>query len=585
LAGTLAPLPGRAQTESSGGATGGGTAGSGSAGSGSAGGSGFLRSSGFDANGEALPPQAPSLSALEAFGFPASPATSRASGRPFDWRASIGGQLVATDNINVSATNKQADVGLTLLPSISASADTALVRGFLSYAPSLSYYLNSSGQNRINNFLTANARVTLLEDRVYLQLNGFGTVNATSGGFAPVGTPQVGVGRGNQVQSYAFQAAPYYVHRFGSYGTMNVGYAYRWFDQAGSSAYVPGSTTPYFTSQTGQGNQAWMVLRSGEEFGRLLMSLRLIGTVFSGTGVYNDAHQYTASYQASYAINRWFAVLGEIGYEDARYSGVLPYKVSEMTWGAGMRLTPDEDSAIIAAVRQRDGFIAPFADVSMRLGARTRLYGNYRETLTTSGVQSLDLLNSITYDALGNPIDRFAGAPIVVPFATTPIGGMSGPLDGGIASPGGSSFGGSFLSTQSSLMKMKTGSVSISQLWERDSITLQYYYQSSNPVAVARGTTAFAQSGSSVGFTYSRLLTDTTSASAYVSYGWYNTQGTGTQNIGNTNTWTGRILLTHTFTESIFGTLQYVYTNRSANSLGSQNATQNLVLATLRKVF
>jgi len=50
------------------------------------------------------------------------------------------------------------------------------VRGYLNYAPRFSYYLDTTGQNRISNFLTANARVTLLEDRAYLQLNGFSSV-------------------------------------------------------------------------------------------------------------------------------------------------------------------------------------------------------------------------------------------------------------------------------------------------------------------------------------------------------------------------------------------------------------------------
>ena len=202
--------------------------------------------------------------------------------------------------------------------------------------------------------------------------------------------------------------------------------------RTGSQAFLPGSTTPFFTPQTTQGNQAWAVFRSGDDFGRLLWSVRLIGTLFSGTGVYNDAHQATASFQASYAVNRMLAVLGEIGYEDARYSGRVPYIVKEMTWGIGARAQFDPDSALIAAVRQRDGFISPFADVAVSIGARTRLNGNYREVLSTTGVQSLDLLNAITYDALGNPIDRFSGSPIVIPFAGTPIGAMGGPLDGGL---------------------------------------------------------------------------------------------------------------------------------------------------------
>ncbi len=545
---------------------------------GTPGGGGFLRSPGFDATGQPLPPMAPSFSALEAFGFPSAPSAAPGGpGRPYDIRPSLGVTLMGTDNVRNTATNRQADFAVTLLPGITASADSANLRGSLSYFPTLSYYANTPNQNRINNLFNANGRATLVDDRVFLDLRGFGTVSATSGGFAPVGTPQVGTN--NQVQSYALQAAPYVLQRFGSVGTVNIGYAYRWSQQNGNRAFAPGSPTPFFTPQATQGNQAWAVFRSGEDFGRLLWSVRLVGTLFSGTGVFNDAHQATASFQASYALNRWLAVLGEIGYEDARYSGAVPYIVQEMTWGAGLRILPDQDSAIIAAVRQRDGFISPFADVAVSLGARTRLNGNYREVLSTSGAQSLDLLNAITYDALGNPIDRFSGAPIVIPFAGTPIGPLGGPLDGGLVGPAGASYGGSFLSNQTSLLRSRFGTASISQIWERDTLTLQFYYQESTPVAVAVGASAFQQSGTSVGLTWSRLLSDATSLSTYVSYGRFNTQGRG-----NSDTYTGRILLAHRLTETLFGSLQYLYTNRGTG-LGNDTAVQNMVLATLRKTF
>ena len=546
------------------------------------GGSGFLRSPGFDAAGQPLAPTAPSFSALEAFGFsPTAAAAPPANARGYSITPSLGMSVLATDNQNFTSTNKQSEVVFSLLPGLSAAADSARVRGSLNYFPTLSYYANTPNQSRFNNFLNAAGRVEVIPEAVFLDLRGFATVAATSGGFAPVGTPQVN--NNNQVQTYSFQAAPYYVQRFGTLATMNLGYAYRWQDQTGSSAFSPGSSTPFFTPQTTQGNQGWLVVRSGEDLGRFLVSMRLIGTVFSGTGIYNDAHQYTASFQGSYAVNRWLAVLGEIGYEDARYNGILPYIVQEMTWGAGVRLQPSIDSSIIAAIRQRDGFVAPFANVSVALTPRIRLTGNYREALSTSGVQSLDLLNAITYDALGNPTDAGAGLPLVIPFAGTPLGGLSGPLDGGLyggSGFAGASYGGSFLANQSSLFRSKTASASISQLWERDSVSLSYFYTESTPVAVARGTTAFQQVGSSVGITWSHLLSDVTTISAYGSYGNYTTQGQGS----SPATYSARLLLSHRLTEQLFGSLQYAYQSRGS-TFTTGSTGQNLIVATLRVLF
>jgi uncharacterized protein (PEP-CTERM system associated) len=149
----------------------------------------------------------------------------------------------------------------------------------------------------------------------------------------------------------------------------------------------------------------------------------------------------------------------------------------------------------------------------------------------------------------------------------------------------GAGFGGSFLSNQVSLLRSRIGTAAITQLWERDSFTLQFLYTESTPVAVAPGTQAFQQTGTSVGFTWSRLLTEATTASTHLSYGRFSTQ-----NRGNSNTYTARLLLTHQLTETLFGSLQYVHTNGGtafggAFVPGTGTAVQNMIIATLRKTF
>ena len=74
-------------------------------------------------------------------------------------------------------------------------------------------------------------------------------------------------------------------------------------------------------------------------------------------------------------------------------------------------------------------------------------------------------------------------------------------------------------------------------------------------------------------------MTEATSLSTYLSYGRFSTQGRG-----NSNTYTGRILVAHRLTETVFGTMQYIYTNRGFG-IGNETAVQNMVLATLRKTF
>jgi uncharacterized protein (PEP-CTERM system associated) len=555
--------------------------GSGSGGSQAFGGGrgGFLTSPGFDATGQPIPPSAPSFSALEAFGFPPNPVTDLTAptrGRPFDIQGSLGLTAIGTDNVRNTANNRQADLGLVLLPGLQMSADSAALRGSLSYFPTASYYVNTPEQNRINHSFTGNALATLVENSVYVDMRASGGVQATSGGFAPEGSVQVD--RRNQVQSTAFQVAPYLIQRLGPVGTLNTGYAYRFSNQSGNQAFAPGTTLPFFTPQSSQGHEVWLAIRSTEELGRLALQLRLVGSVFTGNGVLNDAHRYVATVQGAYALTRWVSALAEIGYEDARYGGVPETVVQEPVWGFGARFTPDPDSAIIATYRQRDGFTSAFLDAAVSLGARTRLNANYNERLGTTTTQPVELLSAISYDALGNPVDRFSGSPIVIPFAGTPIGPLGGPLAGG-ATGFGVPAGGSFQAVQSALRRTKSASASISQIWERDTLTLQVLWQDASPIAVAQGTVAFAQRSWSVGLTWGRLLDDDTSLSTYVQYG-----KTETGSSGETDNYVARMALSRRISDTVFGTVQYVYTNRGADPTADR-AVQNLVLATLRKTF
>jgi uncharacterized protein (PEP-CTERM system associated) len=544
-----------------------------------AGGGGFLRSPGFDATGQPIPPTAPGFSALEAFGFPPSQLGGLPggfSGRPFDIRASLGVSLLGTDNVRNTANDRRSDFAVTVLPGLQVSGDAAFIRGSLSYFPTASYYVNTPSQNRITHSFNGQALATLVEDRIFLDLRGSGAVLPTSGGFAPQGSVQVD--QNNLVQSTSFQIAPYLVQQLGPIGTMNAGYAYRYSNQSGSNAFLPGATQPFFRPQSSQGNEVWLAIRSTEDLGRLALQLRLVGTVFSGTGVLNDAHRYLSTVQGAYALNRLVSLLGEIGYEDARYSGVQPYIVEDVVWGFGVRVTPDPDSVVVATYRQREGFTSAFLDASVALGVRTRLNANYNERLGIAGTQTIDILNTISYDAFGNPVDRFSGSPIVLPFEGTPLGPLGGPLLGGTTGFSASG-GGTSLAIQNSVQKVRTASVSLSQLYERDTLSLQFIRQESTPVAFAAGIAAFDQKSWSIGFTWARLLREDTSLTGYVQYGRNDVAGSG-----ESNTYVARAVLGHQISETIFSSLQYAYSNRGVG-LGSERATQNLVIATLRKVF
>jgi uncharacterized protein (PEP-CTERM system associated) len=248
-------------------------------------------------------------------------------------------------------------------------------------------------------------------------------------------------------------------------------------------------------------------------------------------------------------------VLGEVGYEWLRYSGIPPFQVADTIWSGGAKLTFSEESFIVARYGHRDGFNSARVDAALSLGARTRFFANYAERLTTGAQRAADLLTTTTLDELGNPVDTATGAPVAQPFSN------------------------SFLGVQSSLTRLRTASASITQQWSRDTFTLSVQYEQQRPVSTEFGTVPARQNGTSGSVTWGHELTPSTTAVSYLQYGSFKTPGRGKGDV-----FTASVALVTELRPGLAATLQYALTNRG-DDFTDGRALQNVIIAGLRQTF
>lgn len=475
------------------------------------------------------------------------------AGRAITLQPSIGVQLLATDNVGLTRGNKQTELITTLTPALLVAIDTARLQGVANIAPSFVY--EAGGEQRIDQAFNAQLLATLVPDLFFLDLRGAAASQAASGGYAEEGTPTLR--SDNRVQTRSFQVSPYALRRFGSLGSLQVGYALQQVTQdigGDGSGALTANGQRLFSDQDFTGHEVYAVARSGEDFGRLGFEGRLSAIEYDGTGVLDGAYRRIAVLETRYAVTRAVAVLVEGGYEQQRYGGTPGIEISEPVWALGTRLTLSPESFILAKYGRRDGFNSATLESGLAIGGRTMLYASYGESLTTAGQRAADLLSTTRLDALGNPVDLATGAPVAQPFASSLIG------------------------VQSGLLRIRRAALSVTQSWPRDSLTLSLSQEEREPVAAEIGSTGIAQRGRSASFTWAHALTPSTTAIATAQYGHFEDD----TRTGDTASF-GLSLVTQ-LAPGLSGIVQALTTSRGDDAF-SGRAVQNLILIGLRQSF
>jgi uncharacterized protein (PEP-CTERM system associated) len=526
---------------------------------------GFFSPGGF---GTILAPD--SRSRLGTVGFPFNAVGGQAgvTGQPtrgWTFTPSLAIEQSYNDNIRFSTTNRQEDFITTITPGFLLGVDTARVQGTLNYAPGFDYYWQTSEQNRISHQGNAQFLGVVIPDFFFIDARGSAAVQSLSGGFTP--DSQASVGRENQVQTTSFSLSPYLTQRFGGLASARVGYVYSYVnqDRVDPNAPLPDDTQleSSFTPSEYSSHQGYVVVRSGEDWGRVAMQGTLSTTQFDGSGLYDGAYRDLALTETRYAFTPTVAGLVELGWERQRFNTVPRTDIDDLVWAFGVRLTPTPESVIVAKYGHRDGFDSFFLDGTLAVGVRTRIFANYSEQLTTSALTAGDLLGTTTLDPLGNPVDAQTGAPVLPGFANSTLG------------------------IQSGLFREKLARASVSQTWTRDTFTLTVSQTDRTPVADAPGAPrGFSSKATNFGFSWSRDLAPTTTLVSFANYGMTTS---GTQGTDGTTYGLGASLVQE-LRPGLSGALTYRFNYRDGGvtRTGSPNAgeaTQNIITAGLRQSF
>jgi uncharacterized protein (PEP-CTERM system associated) len=514
------------------------------------------------------------------FGLPFGTIGAQPTGQPTrGWTItpSLGITQTYNDNIRFTPRNKQDEFITNLNAGLALGVDTARLQGSLRYAAGYNLYANESDRNGLTGNGAGQFLFTLLPDTFFISASG----QANTQPFGSALNPQADTRTqtGNLVQTYSFQVSPYAVHRFGGTATAFTGYVYRFVDQNSVARRDIQTADPIeqilqqrantagasFTS-----HQAYIGARTGEDFGRLAMQGTLSGTWFEGNGLYDGAYRHLGLVETRYAFTRGIAGLVELGYERERFNTFPVTEIDGPVWAVGTRLTPNPDSLIIVKYGRRNGFNSWEANGNWAVGVRTRLFGTYRETLTTSALSAGDLLSSTTLDPLGNPVDAQTGAPVLPGLASQTIG------------------------AQGVLFRQKQATAGISQTWTRDTFSLTATYSENTPFGTTRAAAAAGAGRTSIETTSFRLawtrdVAPVTSLTVFGSYA-FNTTTTSTgpqQGSRDFNSANVGASLGHSLTPTLAGVLSYQLNWRDSTTgqFGSGEAVQNIFTAGLRQSF
>ena len=498
------------------------------------------------------------------------------------WRISpsIGVLVGVTDNSGLSGSSGQTDVYTTISPSLLLTGDTSRFRVNLSYAPRVSFYASNSSQNRVDQSFAGSVLATIVPEAVFVDLRGLTSVDSRTGGISQNNVQALN--RQDQVQSTSFSVTPYARHRFGGWGTAEIGYslARTIQDNASNPNGVAtrldafGQLSPGFGvtgNLTTQRERASFT--TGENFGRFNNELTVEAIQYSGFGVYQGAFRNTVNNELGYAVTRTITLLGGVGYQDLRFNSVPVTRIQEPTWNVGTRLAPNADSTITVLYGRHDGFASVSFDGNYSPTARTRLFGRYSTGLTTGAEDQQALLQSTSVGPTGLLVDSTTGVPV----------------------GGGGLFG-----TQNGLSKVRRLSVGASLLLNRDTFSASVSNEDRTTVVNSTSFTGTAvPAGTSTSGTFGSLswqheLSPIMTSTASVSYGVTSNVGallgTGSNQSQKSLSFTAG--LSRTFTETLTGNVNYLHSERlgggQASTVPAQlggNFTQNTLLVGLRKSF
>jgi len=499
---------------------------------------------------------------------------------------SIGVDVGATDNALEVSSPRRADVFTLISPAISLTGDTARLQVNASYSPVVSLYAQTSGRTRVDQYLSGDAFATVVPDLFYVDLRSYITQSSITGGYGPYGSSTLN-GR-DQVQTSSIALNPYLIHRFDGWGTGTLSYSLAYTSLSGygngnngaliapnpalGGGFLGGFpnnqvNTGFSGNQDLTSNRELAQFTSGENLGRINLTGAVSLEQFSGTGAYSNSYRNLYTLDGQYALNRSIALVGEIGYQNLRYSGLFPVNISSPTFQAGVQWTPNADSSVTVTYGRRDGLDSVFVDGTYAPTARTRIYASYSTGLTSAAEDQQNLLQSANF-AGGFATSAQSGAPLV---STN------------------NAFG-----TQNGIYEDKRLSVTGALLRPRDTYSVGVVHEERRQVNGSNGGSPTFVNNGNYGGTYGQLswqhdLSPAVSTGLYVQYGTdtVTTQFAGQGTNGNTGEQfaSASATVNYAISATLSGHATYYFNSRFGSGVSGRDYLENIVLVGLRKGF
>lgn len=513
----------------------------------------------------------------------------RITGPAFLVNASLGVDAGVTDNALRVERPRRGDFFTLFSPNLTVSGDTARLKVNLGYAPVASVYAQTPSQTRFDQYGNGTVLATIVPDTAFLDLRGSVSQQSRTGGYGQTNTQTLN--RNDQIQSTTFSVTPYAEHRFHGWGMARVGYSLARTVQNGYGNQTNLNTNQAFLLNNSFGATGSLTTQrergsfvTGENLGRFNDIVVAEAVQYSGIGAYRGAHRNQLTNDIGFAVTRTITALAGFGYQDLRFSGIPGIRINEPIWSFGGRVTPNADSSLTITYGHRDGFNAAAVDGSYSPTARTRVFVRYSTGLTTDAEEQQNLLATTNVGPTGLVTDSVTGAPV-------------------------SSTSGAF-GTQNGLYRLRRFSITGLLLLNRDSVSVSLAQDNRtnvNNIPTSIGNTAVPAGASNSGIlgtlAWQHELSPALSSSASLSYGVDdNGNVVGSAASGSQRTIQTSLALNYVFTETLTGSAQYLFTDRSGgvrrtvtanngfnNPFGfgqvGQNLTENMLLVGLRKSF
>ena len=350
---------------------------------------------------------------LAAYGVP----EAKTAGPAWRFTPSLGAAVTYTDNAGLSDTGQSgnADEYFDLTPGIIIRHDDQPIEVDLSYMPTAHIYVQNGNYSQVQQNFDGHALATVWPGWVYFDVRGSASQQSVFGSTAA--SSQQNQGPGNRQTTTTGSISPYIAHGFGDAGMLQAGYGYIISD-TGNPSYAntyqpfPGAPPGLYASSTLTTQRGFASFTTGEGLGRVQNRVNLDSNFYSGTITLNNAERITLSDEASYAINRYIAAVGQVGYENLSYPNI-GYSYRGPTGSGGATFTPNVTSTLTLQYRYVDGKGGVFAQGSWQVSPRIRVFGGYSEGISSSQQDAQNSLLSADATTTGAGANRLVAGPLL----------------------------------------------------------------------------------------------------------------------------------------------------------------------------